>query len=155
MGVVIQKIYKTVTDLLRTATDRFTDEKITPIIGLMTVFNPLTLPVSVRSRSVADLLRSVNVFRDIFCRRSVKDVRDATRTSRMGIRTIRTVTEELQMRYGRAMDINYRYDSQSLYGKFKQFDFSVASPQKYGIRIGSHKDITDVMDGHTGGKDDP
>ena len=70
----------------------------------------------------------------------------------MGIRTIRPVTEELRMRYRRAMDINYRYDLQCLYGKFKQFDFSLASPWTHGICIGSHKDITD---GHTDGKDDP
>ena len=73
----------------------------------------------------------------------------------MGIRTIRTVTEELWMRYRTATDINYRYDPQSLYRKFKQFDFSVVSPRTQGIRIGSHKDITDVTDGHTGEKDDP
>ena len=59
------------------------------------------------------------------------------------------------MRYARATDINYRYDPQSIYGKFKQFDFFVASPWTHGIRIGSHKDITDVIDGRTGGKDDP
>ena len=106
-------------------------------------------------QSIADRLRSVNVFRDIFCRGSFKDIRDATMSSRMGIQTIRTVTEELRMRYRRATDINYRYDPQSLYGKFKQFDFSVASPRTHGIRIGSHKDITDVTDGHTDGKDDP
>ena len=97
--------------------------------------------MSVRRRSVADPRRSVNVFRDIFCCGNVKGVRDATRTSRMGIQTIRTVTEELQMRYGRAMDINHRYDPQSLFGKFKQFDFSVASPRTHGICIGSHKVI--------------
>ena len=95
-------------DLLQTATDRFADEKIPPRIGLMAVFNPQTLSVTVCSRSVADLVRSVNVFMDIFCCRSMKDVRDVTRSSRMGIRTIRTVTEELQMRYRRATDINYR-----------------------------------------------
>ena len=33
---------------------------------------------------------------DIFCHGSVKDVRDATRTSRMGIQTIRTLTDELR-----------------------------------------------------------
>ena len=76
-------------------------------------------------QSVADPVRSVNVFMDIFCRGSVKDVRDATRTSRMGIRTTGTVTEELRMRYRRAMDI--------IHGE-------------------SHKDITD---GGMGGKDYP
>ena len=73
----------------------------------------------------------------------------------MGIQTIRTITEELQMRYGRARNINYRYDPQSLYGKFKQFDFSVASTRTHDIRIRSHKAITDVTDGRTGGKNDP
>ena len=106
-------------------------------------------------QSIADPLRSVNVFRDIFCRGSLKDVKDATKTSRMGIQTIRTVLQELQMRYGRATDINYRYDPQSLYGKFKQLNFSVASPRTHGICIGSQKDITDVTDGRMGGKDDP
>ena len=68
----------------------------------------------------------------------------------MGIRTIRTVTEELRMRCGSATDINYRQDLQSLYGKIKQFDFSVASPQTHGTH-----DITGVMDGRTGETDDP
>ena len=36
---------------------------------------------------------------DIFCRGSVKDVRDATRTSRIGIRTIRTLTDEIRKSY--------------------------------------------------------
>ena len=36
--------------------------------------------------------------------RSVKDERDATRTSRMGLQTIRTLADELWMRYGKAMD---------------------------------------------------
>ena len=43
---------------------------------------------------------------DIFCRGSVKDVRDATRTSRMGIRTIRTLMDELRMRYRRELWIS-------------------------------------------------
>ena len=33
------------------------------------------------------------------------DERDATRTSRMGIRTIRMLMDELQIRYGRTTDI--------------------------------------------------
>ena len=52
--------------------------------------------MSVRGRSVADLVRSGNVFGDICWRRSVKDERDATRISRMGLRTIRTLRDELQ-----------------------------------------------------------
>ena len=45
-----------------------------------------------------------NVFTNIYCRRSVKDERDATKTSRMGLGTIRTLTDELLMRYRRATD---------------------------------------------------
>ena len=41
---------------------------------------------------------------DICCHGSVKDKRDATRTSRMGLRTIKTLTDELRMRYERATD---------------------------------------------------
>ena len=115
-------------------------------------FNPQTLSMSVHNRSVADPVRSINVFNGYFCHRSIKDVGDATRTSRMGIQTIRTVTKELRMRHRRPTYINYRYDPQSLYGKIKQFDFSVASPQTHGICSGSHKDITDD---HMGGKDYP
>ena len=32
------------------------------------------------------------------------DERDATTTSRMGLQTIRTLTDEVRMRYGRATD---------------------------------------------------
>ena len=58
--------------------------------------------MSVRSRSVADPVRSNNVFMDIYPRGSVKDERVVTRTSRMGLGTIRTLTDGLRMRYGRA-----------------------------------------------------
>ena len=91
-------------DMLRTATDRFADEKIAPRIGLVTVF---LIHKPRPCQYVANPVRSGNVFMDIFCHRSVKDVRNATRTSRMGIRTISTLTDELQVRYGRAMDIIY------------------------------------------------
>ena len=84
--------------------------------------------MSAHSRSLEDPLRSGNVFTDIFCHRSIKDVRDGVRTCRMGTRTIRTVTEERRMRYGRATDINYRNDPQSLYRKLKHFDFSRSIP---------------------------
>ena len=60
--------------------------------------------MSVRSRSVAHPVRTGNVFTDIYCRGSVKDERDATRTSRMGLGTIRTLMDELRMRYGRATE---------------------------------------------------
>ena len=65
-------------------------------------------------QSVAYTVRSGYVLADICWHRGVTDERDATRTSRMGIQTIRTLTDELRMRYGRAMDT-----------KVKQFDFSV------------------------------
>ena len=56
-------------------------------------------------QSAADLVRSGNVFNGYYyCHGSVKDERDATRTSRMGLRTIRTLVDELRMRYGRATD---------------------------------------------------
>ena len=91
-------------DVIQSTTDRFEDEKNAPRIGLVTLLICKPCPC----RSVADPVRSGNVFTDIFGYRSIKDVRDATRTSRMGIRTIRTLMEELRMRYGRATDINYR-----------------------------------------------
>ena len=63
-------------------------------------FNPQTLAVSIRGRSVADLVRSSYVLGDICWHGSVTDERDATRTSRMGIKTIRTLTDELRKNYG-------------------------------------------------------
>ena len=63
-------------------------------------FNLQTLSVSVCSRSIADPVRFGNVFTDIYCRGNVKDERDATRTSRMGLGTKRTLMDELWMRYG-------------------------------------------------------
>ena len=61
------------------------DEKIAQKIGFMTAFLSTTLSLSVHRRSVAVPVRSSNVFMDIYCRGSVKDERDATRTSRMCI----------------------------------------------------------------------
>ena len=101
----LRNCHRSSMDLLRTTTDMFADEKIAPRIGLMTVF---LICKPCPCQFIADPVRSGNVFMDIFCRRSVKDVRDATRTFRMGIRTIRTLTDELQKRYGRATNINYR-----------------------------------------------
>ena len=80
--------------------------------------------MSVRSRSVADLVRSGNVFMDIYCRGSVKDVRDATRTSRMGLRTIRTLTDDLRIRCRRTTDTKVHMDFTD---KSNSFDFSVTS----------------------------
>ena len=42
---------------------------------------------------------------DIFGRGSAKDVRDATRTSRMGIRTIRTLMDEIRKSYAYQLQI--------------------------------------------------
>ena len=77
------------------------------------VFNPQTLSVSVCSRSG-------NVFTDIYSRGSTKDERNVTRTSRMSLGTVRTLTDQLRMRYRRATDTNVHTDVQD--GKF---DFSV------------------------------
>ena len=55
-------------------------------------------------QSVADPVRSGYVLGDICWHRSITDVRDATRTSRMGLRIIKTLIDELRMRYGRATD---------------------------------------------------
>ena len=63
----------------------------------MTFFNPQTL-------SVADPVRSSNVLGNIGWRGTVKDERDATRMSRMGLRTIRTLADEQWMRYGRVTE---------------------------------------------------
>ena len=82
-------------DLLRTATDRFVDEKIAQRIVFL-IRKPCPC------QSVADPVRSSNVFMDSYCHGSIKDERDATRTSGMGLWTIRTLTDELRMRYGRA-----------------------------------------------------
>ena len=61
-------------------------------------------------QSVADPVRSGNVFTDIYWCRSVKDEGDATRTSRMGLGTIRTLTNELWMRYEGATDTKVLFD---------------------------------------------
>ena len=55
-------------------------------------------------QSVADPVRSGYVLGDICWHGSVTDERDATRTSRMGIQTIRTLTNELRIRYRRTRD---------------------------------------------------
>ena len=81
--------------------------------------NSQTLSVSIRSSSVADPVKSSNVFMDIYARRSIK--RDITRTSRMGLGTIRTLRDELRMRYRRATDTNVCMD----FPEIKQVDFSV------------------------------
>ena len=66
--------------------------------------------MSVHSRPVADPVRSSNVFTDIYSHGSVKDERDVTRTFRMGLGTIRTLMDELRMRYRRATDTNVGMD---------------------------------------------
>ena len=61
---------------------------------------------------------------DIYCCGSVKDERDATRTSWMGLWTMRTLTDELRMIYGRVTDTKVRMDFTE---KANRFDISVAS----------------------------
>ena len=51
-------------------------------------------------QSVADPVKSGFVLGDICWHGSVKAERDATRTSRMGLRTIRTLTDEIRKSYG-------------------------------------------------------
>ena len=80
----------------------------------------------------------------------------------MGLGTIRTLMDELRMRYGRAMDINVCTHSME---KSNNFDFSVMPYGSYLIlgmslwttvcHYGSHKDIRDVTDDLLDGKDDP
>ena len=66
--------------------------------------NPQTLSMSVCSISVTDPVRSVNCFYRYFLPRK----RQGCKGSRMGIGMMWRVTEELQMRYGRPTDIDYR-----------------------------------------------
>ena len=69
----------------------------------------------------------------------VKDVPDATRRSTGAVRTTyRLHTDQLRILINLA--------SANLYGKFKQFDFSVVCPRTHQIRGGCHKDITDGTD---------
>ena len=70
-------------------------------LGLLTVF---LIHKPFLCQSVAYPVRFGYVLGNICWHRSVKDERDATRTSRMGLQTIRTLADELRMRYGRAMD---------------------------------------------------
>ena len=50
--------------------------------------------------------------------------------------------DNLRITYESVVDINYTCHPQTFYGKFKQFDFSVASPRTLPIHGGCHKDIT-------------
>ena len=72
-------------------------KKMAQRIGLMTVF---LICKPFLCQSVADPVRSGYVMGDICWYGSVTDERDATRTSRMGLWTIRTLTDELRMSYG-------------------------------------------------------
>ena len=56
---------------------------------------------------------------------------DATRRSTGVVRTI-------QMIYGSDVDINYTWQPQTVYGKFKQFDFFVKGLQTQHIRGACH-----------------
>ena len=59
-------------------------------------------------------------------------------------------TDEIRKSYGYQLQIRSTKPLRK-----NQFDFSVVSPRTHGICGGSHKDITDITDGRTGGKDDP
>ena len=59
---------------------------------------------------------------DIYWRGSIKDERDTTRISRMDLGTIRTLADELRMRYGRATNTKVRTDFTE---KSNGFDFSL------------------------------
>ena len=75
------------------------DEKTGQRIGLLTVF---LIRKPFLCQPVADPVRSTYVLGDICWHGSITDERDATRTSRMCLRTIRTLTDEL--RIPRVMD---------------------------------------------------
>ena len=69
-------------------------------------------------QSVADPVRSGYVLGDICWHGSVTGERDATRTSRMGIQTTRTLTDEIQKNYGYRVHTDFSEKS-------GMFDFSV------------------------------
>ena len=108
------------TDLLRISYGSPTEHHGDPRTGLPIdcFFNPQTLSVSIHSRSIADPVRSGNVLGDICWHGSITDQRDATRASRMGIRTIRTLTDELWKIYGYHVCMDFPEKS-------SMFDFSV------------------------------
>ena len=60
---VLRNCYESATDLLQTAMDRCADEKIAQRIGLVTVFQSVK---PFPCQSLADLVRSGNVFTDIY-----------------------------------------------------------------------------------------
>ena len=64
-------------------------------------------------------------------------------------------TDDIRITYRSVADINYTWHPQTFYGKFKQFDFPVASPRTCHIRGGCHKDITDGTDMFTDEKYNP
>ena len=61
------------------------------------------------------------------------------------------VRDALRITYGSDTDINY---TQTFYGKFKQFHFSVAPPRTLHICGRCHKDITNGTDMFTDEKYD-
>ena len=64
-------------------------------------------------------------------------------------------TDDIRIIYGSVADINNTWHPQTFYGKFKQFDFSVASQRTHHIHGGCHKDIMDGTDVFTDEKYDP
>ena len=89
----LRNCHGSATDLLRITTNRFAYEKDWS-------FDCFLIRKPFLWQSVDDPVRSGNVFTDIYWCRSVKDKRDATRTSRMVLGTIRILTDELRKSYG-------------------------------------------------------
>ena len=64
-------------------------------------------------------------------------------------------TDDIRIRYGSVMDINYTWHPQTFYRKFKQFDFSIKGLRTQHIRDGCHKDIRNAMNVFTDEKYEP
>ena len=90
------------------------DEKTAQRIGLLTVF---LICKPCLCQSVADPWH-----------RTVKDKRDATRTSRMGLRTIRTLADEIWKSYGYYVHMNFPEKS-------SMFDFYLPPGFSLGGRL--------------------
>ena len=100
------------------------------ILTVLLIRKPLS--VSIRSRSVTDPVRSGYVLGNICWHGSVTDERDATRTSMMGIRTIRSLTDEIRKNYGYRICTNLAEKSHMLDGLGILSDFKHAATDRYG-----------------------
>ena len=79
-------------------------------------------------QSVADPVRSVYVLFDICWHRSITDKRDATQTSRMGIRTKSTLTDELRKNYRNRVRMDFPQKS-------SMFDFFIITDHSMLLRV--------------------